>query len=61
MRLDPQSIRLAAAGLTDSVREHRRALHRRPELGFAEQRTAGYVESVLDRLGVAHRRVVGTG
>ncbi|HWB73176.1 MAG TPA: amidohydrolase [Egibacteraceae bacterium] len=61
MRFDTDSIRLAAAGLAEAVRTHRRALHRHPELGFAEHRTAEYVESVLDRLGVAHRRVVGTG
>ncbi len=30
-------------------------------MGFAEYETAAYVESVLDELGIAHRRVVGTG
>lgn len=50
-----------AAALEARVREHRRALHRHPELGFAEHRTAAYVEHVLDGLGVPHRRLVGTG
>ncbi len=47
--------------LAGRVTAHRRHLHRRPELGFAEQATAAYIEAVLDGLGVAHRRSVGTG
>ncbi|MBA2578197.1 MAG: amidohydrolase, partial [Euzebyaceae bacterium] len=61
MEFDTASIRAGAAQLTERIREHRRTVHRHPELGFAEHRTAAYVESVLDRLGVEHRRVVGTG
>ena len=59
--LDTRWIRDAAAGLADTVTAHRRQLHRRPELGFAEHETARYVEAVLDELGIPHRRVVGTG
>ena len=61
MQFDTASIRAAADGLCERVRAHRRRIHRRPELGFAEHETASYVESVLDGLGVPHRRVVSTG
>ncbi len=39
----------------------RRDLHRHPELSFQEKRTAERIESALDELGIAHRRVAGTG
>lgn len=61
MEFETASIRAAADALVERVRVHRRTIHRHPELGFAEHRTAAYVESVLDDLGVPHRRVVGTG
>jgi amidohydrolase len=51
----------AAAGLHDRVVAHRRALHRQPELAFAEHGTAAYIERVLTDLGVPFRRVIGTG
>jgi len=41
--------------------EVRRLIHRHPELGFEEQRTAALVESELDAIGVEHRRVATTG
>src|SRR5579872_737322 len=41
--------------------EVRRMIHRHPELGFEEQRTAALVESELDAIGVEHRRVAKTG
>lgn len=61
MQFDTPSIRRAADGLAATVREHRRTLHRHPELAFEEHATASYVESVLGELGVKSRRVVGTG
>lgn len=47
--------------LVARVVELRRAIHRRPELGFAENVTAQLVESELERLQIAHRRVARTG
>ncbi|HYE04839.1 MAG TPA: amidohydrolase [Planctomycetota bacterium] len=41
--------------------EIRRDLHRHPELGFAEERTAAVVRRELDRLGIAWRACAGTG
>ena len=41
--------------------EFRRHLHAHPELSFQEQETARYIEERLDALGIAHRRVAGTG
>ena len=39
----------------------RREIHRVPELGFEEERTAAIVERELDALGIEHRRVAKTG
>ncbi len=39
----------------------RREIHRFPELGFEEERTAALVERELDELGIAHRRLAKTG
>ncbi|BDE06695.1 peptidase M20 [Vulcanimicrobium alpinum] len=39
----------------------RREIHRHPELGFEEHNTQAIVERELDELGIAHRRVAGTG
>lgn len=39
----------------------RRVFHRRPELAREEFETAAAIERELDKLGVAHRRVAGTG
>jgi len=50
-----------SASLASRLTTHRRVIHRRPELGFAEEATAAYVETVLDELSIAHRRVIGTG
>lgn len=54
-----------AIGVTEAlaarVVELRRAIHRRPELGFEEYETAALVERELDSLGLEHRRVAKTG
>jgi hippurate hydrolase len=39
----------------------RRDLHEHPELAWQEQRTAERLGAALDDLGIAHRRVAGTG
>jgi amidohydrolase len=49
------------AAVVERVTLLRREIHRFPELGFAEERTAGVVERELDALGVEHRRVAKTG
>ena len=59
--LETATIRSLASELADVVQRHRRAVHRNPELAFDEHATAAYVEAELDRLGVEHRRVCGTG
>lgn len=41
--------------------EIRREIHRFPELGFEEERTAAIVERELAALGIPHRRVAKTG
>lgn len=50
-----------AVALRDRLVEHRRTIHRHPELAWCEHRTAAYIESVLSTLGIEHRRVLGTG
>jgi amidohydrolase len=56
-------VRLPAIEL--AVAEHavavRREIHRFPELGFEEQRTAAIVERELDDAAIEHRRVAKTG
>lgn len=61
MRFDTAAVAAIASEMAPRLTAHRRALHRIPEPGFAEHRTAAYVELVLDGLGITHRRVCGTG
>jgi amidohydrolase len=53
------NIRASFEALAGVVSSHRRALHRIPELGFAETKTSAYIRGVLDRLGI--RYVPGIG
>ena len=55
MILEPSADQIAR------VVELRRAIHRHPELGMEEERTAALVESELERLGIEHRRIASTG
>ncbi len=48
-----------AAGLFDEMVRVRRDLHRHPELGFQETRTAGIVATTLNELGLEVRAGVG--
>ena len=61
MQLQTEAIRQEAERLADRLVEHRRTVHRHPEPGFAEHRTAAYIEAVLSELGIPHRRAAGTG
>jgi len=47
--------------LFDRLIALRRDLHKHPELGWQETRTASRIEAELDRLGITHRRVGETG
>ena len=52
-------LRRVPAGELHDLIATRRDLHRHPELGFLENRTAGIVAGRLDALGLAPRRGVG--
>jgi amidohydrolase len=55
-------LKQAADRLTDRLVDWRRDLHRHPELGFEEHRTAAFVERTLTELGIEVRAgVAGTG
>jgi amidohydrolase len=47
--------------VVERVTSLRREIHRHPELGFEEERTAALIERELDALGITHRRVAKTG
>ena len=63
MRPSEESVARMEAGLEEAERARlvstRRDLHRHPELGFAERRTAGLVAERLRALGLAPRAGVG--
>ena len=50
-----------AQSLRPRLEELRKTLHRSPEIGNHEYRTAEIIEGTLDSLGVPHRRVLDTG
>ncbi|MCD7969515.1 MAG: M20 family metallopeptidase [Alistipes sp.] len=50
-----------ARELFPEVRDLRRAIHCDPELSFEEERTAARICGMLDKAGIAYRRVAGTG
>ena len=47
--------------ITARVIDIRHDIHRHPEIGYHEVRTAALVESFLDELGIPHHRYGGTG
>src|ERR1700676_4283646 len=50
-----------APEIAERAIEIRRDIHRFPELGFEEERTAGIVERELTALDIEHRRIAKTG
>ncbi|SIT80986.1 M20 metallopeptidase family protein [Edaphobacillus lindanitolerans] len=46
--------------LTERLTRHRRTLHRIPEAGFEEFKTARYIREVLDGLGLAYEKPMET-
>ncbi|HXW50811.1 MAG TPA: amidohydrolase [Candidatus Acidoferrales bacterium] len=50
-----------AAQIDDLVIEWRRAIHREPELGFAEHKTSALVERELANAGIPSQRIAQTG
>ncbi len=50
-----------AADVAERAIAIRREIHRFPELGFEEERTAAIVERELDALAIEHRRIAKTG
>jgi amidohydrolase len=56
-----ETIQVIDPGIAAYATELRREIHRHPELGFEEHRTAALVERELGELGIDHRRVAKTG
>ena len=50
-----------AESLRQKLTEIRQTLHKNPEIGDHEYKTAEIIESVLDEIGISHRRVLDTG
>ncbi|MHB8170890.1 MAG: M20 metallopeptidase family protein [Thermincolia bacterium] len=59
--IQPDEIREKVEGIRTQVIEWRREIHRNPELGFEEEKTATLVAGVLEGLGLEVTRVKGTG
>jgi len=57
----PETVFAIPQDLIGRAIEIRRDIHRFPELGFEEERTAGIIETELQALGIEHRRVAKTG
>ncbi|MDF1799250.1 MAG: amidohydrolase [Planctomycetota bacterium] len=55
------SILQATQGIHDWIIEHRRSLHRMPELAYREERTSAYLRSVLEGLGIEVQGGLGGG
>jgi len=51
----------ATRAIQDWITEHRRSLHRIPELAYQEERTAAYLREVLEGLGLEVRGGLGGG
>ena len=56
-----QQLKSGALAMAEELTALRRELHRHPELGLRELRTARRIEEYLDALGIPHRRVGETG
>jgi len=54
--IEPKKLRIDAWDIRPWLVEIRRTLHRHPELGRAETRTADFIESKLDEMGVERVR-----
>lgn len=54
-----ETLRDGFEALRETIRSHRRALHRIPELGFSETETSAYIAGVLDSLGIAFSSGIG--
>lgn len=56
-----EELKRQALAMQERLTALRRDFHKHPEVGREEFRTAQRIEEELDRLGIPHRRVVGTG
>ena len=54
--IDAKNLRIDAWDIRPWLVETRRTLHRRPELGLEEERTADFIEARLEEMGVERER-----